>query len=168
MTMKNYFDDFSDKACCYEDLKIYEDQLEGDDLHDWRDFLDAFEHRQVSIGHNTLARIFANWFPHTRFLTKDSNSALVRSINAHKLRRYILHQSEVTTDLEAARASSYFKDYLEGLSVGTKLAETELQPADGLVLLAAQSWTNAWKLSGMYPEITYGNSNIGNDGDRYR
>lgn len=79
---------------------------------------------------------------------QDSAAALPRGINALKLLRYNLPESEVTTELESARAAEYVQRYLEGLPFGQELPDTELQPADDLVILAGQAYVNLWKLTG--------------------
>ncbi len=52
-------------------------------------------------------------------------------------------------ETELRRAASYLQQYVSGLSLGTSIPETELQPADDLVVLAAQAWVSAWKISGL-------------------
>lgn len=47
--MKQYFERFGDKACCFEDLKPYS-LLEDDEHKQWTEYLDGHEHSQVSPG----------------------------------------------------------------------------------------------------------------------
>ena len=54
----------------------------------------------------------------------------------------------MTPELETARAEEYFRQYLAALPFGTELPETELQPADDLVILAVQAYVTLWKLTG--------------------
>ena len=54
----------------------------------------------------------------------------------------------MTPELETARAEEYFRQYLAALPFGAELPETELQPADDLVILAAQAYVTLWKLTG--------------------
>ena len=73
-------------------------------------------------------------------------NALLRSINIYKLQRYILSNEQVTSELEKVRARGYLDAYTKALPLGKALADTELQPADDLVLLAAQTFVNLWKI----------------------
>lgn len=66
----------------------------------------------------------------------------------YKLKRYSLPTSEFTVEAETGRAELYTKAYLEGLKLGVDLPSTELQSADDLVLLAANSYVSLWKLTG--------------------
>ncbi|PAV24074.1 actin cytoskeleton organization [Pyrrhoderma noxium] len=76
----------------------------------------------------------------------DNVNALLRSINVYKLQRYILSSEQVTSELEKVRARDYLDAYTKALPLGKALADTELQPADDLVLLAAQTFVNLWKI----------------------
>lgn len=72
---------------------------------------------------------------------------LQRLINVRKLERYILLDLEITVESETARGLKYLEDYLEGLALGGDLPATELQPADDLVLLAANAFVMVWTLN---------------------
>lgn len=73
---------------------------------------------------------------------------LPQGINALKLLRYNLSAAEVTPELESVRVAEYVRLYLEALSHGKELPDTELQPADDLVILAGQTYVSLWKLTG--------------------
>ncbi|KIK57739.1 hypothetical protein GYMLUDRAFT_45908 [Collybiopsis luxurians FD-317 M1] len=120
--MKQYFELFGDKACCYEDLKPYL-ALEGEDLASWTETLKAVPASLSSI------------------------EATRRVINSHKLLRYNLSASELTVDAECSRADIYMKQYREGLFLGKDLPVTELQPVDDLAILAGTAFVNIWKMN---------------------
>ncbi|KDR81676.1 hypothetical protein GALMADRAFT_58678 [Galerina marginata CBS 339.88] len=121
--LKQYFEKFGDKACCFEDLKPFLD-LEKGLLTDFTSFLEAVP---------------------TAFTTV---SGIRRLINSYKLTRYSLPESEITADKELDRVATYTRFYFEGLALGAGLPSTELQPADDLVLLAGNTYVNLWKLTG--------------------
>ncbi|OCB92030.1 actin cytoskeleton organization protein [Sanghuangporus baumii] len=77
-----------------------------------------------------------------------STSDLQRSINIYKLKRYLLAPEQLTAEQETAHALAYLRAYTAALPLGKELPSTELQPADDLVLLAAQAFVNSWKISG--------------------
>lgn len=72
---------------------------------------------------------------------------LQRLINVRKLERYLLLDSEITVESETARGLKYLKEYLDGLALGGDLPNTELQPADDLLLLAANALLMVWSLN---------------------
>ncbi|KAF9075215.1 N-acetyltransferase B complex non catalytic subunit-domain-containing protein [Rhodocollybia butyracea] len=121
--LKQYFETFGDKACCYEDLKPYV-SLEGGDLAAWTEFLKAS--------------------PPPLSTTEN----VKRVINTHKLLRYNLSASELTVEAESSRAVLYIEQYLEGLPLGKDLPVTELQHVDDFAILAASVFVNIWKLNG--------------------
>ncbi|KAJ7063373.1 actin cytoskeleton organization protein [Mycena amicta] len=116
-------DVFGDKACCFEDLKPYV-ELEGDDSIQWTSFLQSLTTLPI-----------------------DNSNTLRRLINSHKLLRYTLTSDELTVSAESARATLYTTQYLHGLKFGSGLPPTELQPADDLVILAANTFVNIWQLT---------------------
>lgn len=73
---------------------------------------------------------------------------LFRFINAQKLLRYNLPESEISSESEGARAVQYLQVYLDALKFGKDLPDTELQPADDLAMLAGQAFVSAWRISG--------------------
>ncbi|KAH8116753.1 actin cytoskeleton organization protein [Phellopilus nigrolimitatus] len=117
--IKLYFERFGDKACCFEDLKPYT-VLEGSELLALNAYLDAHTH------------------------VSDTEPTLYRSINVHKLRRHVLGADELSVTQETERALAYLRAYTAALGLGGALPETELQPADDLVLLAAQTFVGLW------------------------
>jgi N-terminal acetyltransferase B complex non-catalytic subunit len=50
--------------------------------------------------------------------------------------------------METARVAQYVKDYLAGLKSGADLPDTELQPADDLIILAGNTLVSLWQLTG--------------------
>jgi N-terminal acetyltransferase B complex non-catalytic subunit len=64
-----------------------------------------------------------------------------------KCLRYNLHESEITAQLESARALEYTSAYLDGLTLGLNLPEAEYQPADDLASLAAHAFVNVANLT---------------------
>ncbi|KLO04672.1 actin cytoskeleton organization protein [Schizopora paradoxa] len=119
-----YFERFGDKACCFEDLRPYISTLEGDEMVRWISHLDGQDHNSNSF------------------------STLQRSINVHKLRRHTLTPEDLTPEKEEERVFAYLREYTASLALGKDLPETELQPADDLVILAAQAMIGLWKSSG--------------------
>lgn len=45
------------------------------------------------------------------------------------------------------RAGRYLQAYLEGLQLGAHLPDTEIQPADDLIILFGQTLVNVWKIT---------------------
>uniref|UniRef100_A0A8H7Y5Y3 Actin cytoskeleton organization protein n=1 Tax=Psilocybe cubensis TaxID=181762 RepID=A0A8H7Y5Y3_PSICU len=121
--LKQYFEKFGDKACCFEDLKPFV-ILDAESLSILRTFLEAIP---------------------TAFTTI---SELRRLINSFKLIRYTLSESEITAEKELIRVAAYARYYFEGLALGVGLPSTELQPADDFALLAANAFITLWKLTG--------------------
>ena len=72
---------------------------------------------------------------------------LQRLINVRRLERYMLLDSEIAVESETARGLKFLHEYLDGLAFGGDLPVTELQPADDLVLLAANALVMVWALS---------------------
>ncbi|KAH9484364.1 N-alpha-acetyltransferase 25, NatB auxiliary subunit [Psilocybe cubensis] len=87
--LKQYFEKFGDKACCFEDLKPFV-ILDAESLSILRTFLEAIP---------------------TAFTTI---SELRRLINSFKLIRYTLSESEITAEKELIRVAAYarYTDYL--------------------------------------------------------
>lgn len=79
---------------------------------------------------------------------QETNTALRRAINAFKLLRYITPSASLTIDSETASATQYVAAYFDALKLGKGLAETELQPADDLAVLAGQAFVSIWKIVG--------------------
>ncbi|KJA27088.1 hypothetical protein HYPSUDRAFT_35639 [Hypholoma sublateritium FD-334 SS-4] len=121
--MKQYFEKFGDKACCFEDLKPYLNP-EQDNLSQFRNFL------------KTVPPSFVNV------------SDLLRLINAHKILRYTLSKSHITVQTESESAAAYTEHYFAALPLGASLPSTELQHADDLALLAGNAYVSLWKLTG--------------------
>ncbi|TFK54787.1 hypothetical protein OE88DRAFT_1653277 [Heliocybe sulcata] len=128
LLLQKYWHKFGDKACFYEDVKPYLD-LDADDLSRWVSFLDS---QQPSY---------------------DTEAHLRRAINWHKTRRFTIPETEITPELESARASQYIKAYIAGLPLGNKLPETELQPADDLAILAAHAFISSWSVGGSEKQL---------------
>jgi N-terminal acetyltransferase B complex non-catalytic subunit len=77
---------------------------------------------------------------------QSSGAALRRSINAHKLLRYVLNATQLTVDQEGIRAADLVREYFETLPLGIDLPKLELQPSDDLAILAAQVYVNMFVL----------------------
>ncbi|ETW85831.1 hypothetical protein HETIRDRAFT_308984 [Heterobasidion irregulare TC 32-1] len=120
--LQQYFDQFGDKAVCYEDLRPYI-SLDADDLSRWSSFLTSIP------------------------FSSDSLFELQRSINVQKLLRFNLQDSDLTVELESSRALQLVQFYIEGLQLGKELPKTELQPADDLAVLAAQVFVSMYDRS---------------------
>ncbi|KAI0748133.1 N-acetyltransferase B complex non catalytic subunit-domain-containing protein [Daedaleopsis nitida] len=118
--LESYFQHFGGKACCYEDLQPYI-QFEGEDLLRWTSILEKQTAATTSV------------------------PDLWRYINAQKLLRYNLTETQLSVEAETQRAIQCLDAYLDGLKLGKDLPSYELQPADDLVILAAQVLVNNWK-----------------------
>lgn len=97
--LRQYFTDFSDKACCFEDLKPYVSALSpatesSTDLEEWVHFLSE----QVHTDRTSLADV-------------------QRQINVFKLQRFSL-VGERSPEVEHADALNFSKIYFECLPVG--------------------------------------------------
>lgn len=122
-SIEDYFSQFGDKACCFEDLKGYLDpQIASSER--WK---------------NTLASHRPSF---------ESVDTLQRLINTRKLQRHCLSEAEINAEAEATRGAQYLSEYMDGLTLGEDLPVTELQPADDLVLLSAHAFVSAWSLGG--------------------
>ncbi|KAF5373874.1 hypothetical protein D9758_000631 [Tetrapyrgos nigripes] len=121
--MRQYFDNFGDKACCFEDLKPYI-FLEGEDQQTWTSFLEDVNSDVSSV--NNLQRV----------------------INSYKLLRHTLPASDITLEAEGKGAALYVEQYFKALPLGQALPATELQPADDLAILSGSVLVNMWKLTG--------------------
>lgn len=96
--MKQYFGNFADKACCFEDLKPYVASLGDEELGSWV----AFLKEQISA----------------RDLSKKEE--LLKLINAFKLQRFSSTPSRSEAD-ELGDVAVYLKAYFEGLPLGRRL-----------------------------------------------
>ncbi|KAK7467226.1 mitochondrial distribution and morphology [Stygiomarasmius scandens] len=121
--MRQYFETFGDKSCCFEDLKPYT-FLEGDEQRSWTSFLEDVDSDASTVGN------------------------LQRVINSYKLLRHTLQPSDITVESEEALAVQYTQQYLKALPLGAALPTTELQPADDLAILAGTTIINMWKMTG--------------------
>jgi N-terminal acetyltransferase B complex non-catalytic subunit len=79
--------------------------------------------------------------------SKASTEEIQRTINAEKFLRHNLSQDELTAESEMQRAGRYLQAYLEGLQLGAHLPDTEIQPADDLIILFGQTLVNVWKIT---------------------
>ncbi|KAI0322196.1 N-acetyltransferase B complex non catalytic subunit-domain-containing protein [Amylostereum chailletii] len=120
--LQRYVSVFGDKGVCYEDLIPYI-ALDGEDLSRWTLFLTSLPHSSSSL------------------------ADLGRSINVHKLMRYNIPETDITIELESARALQLIEEYLEALPLGRGLPDTEIQPVDDLAVLAAQIFVNMYSIS---------------------
>ncbi|KAG1756688.1 N-acetyltransferase B complex non catalytic subunit-domain-containing protein [Suillus paluster] len=91
--MENYFSQFGDKQCCFEDLRPYVD-LGADAKSRWMSFL----------------------------ASRESFLYLQRVINVRKIQRINLTASDYPLDKELSLASKYIEDYMAGLEPVDDLA----------------------------------------------
>lgn len=128
--VKQYFSNFSDKNCCFEDLKPYVASLQEGELSSWLAFLkEQAEAKDIS-----------------------TTAGLARLINVFKLQRFSNKSARTETE-EQADSAAYLKAYFEALPVGKDLPETELQPADDLAILAANALVSAWVIARKEPYL---------------
>ncbi|KAG8891705.1 hypothetical protein FRC00_013243, partial [Tulasnella sp. 408] len=124
--IKQYFNNFSDKTCCFEDLKPYVASLQEGELTSWLGYLkEQADARDPS-----------------------TPKGLARSINVFKLQRFSSTSGRTEAD-EQNDAALYLKTYFEALPVGKDLSDTDLQPADDLAILAANALVSAWVITRM-------------------
>ncbi|GAA6037170.1 hypothetical protein JCM8097_008769 [Rhodosporidiobolus ruineniae] len=118
-----YFDRFSGKMCCFDDLYPYFDILSPDESTSLREQLAkrAEEAKLVAPADAT------------------------RCINALKVVRLL--SPEMSFEEEAQVAMNCLRRYFEGLPLGEDLPPTELQPVDDFVLLACEGFVSAYHLS---------------------
>lgn len=121
-SMENYFSQFGDKACCFEDLRPCVN-LGADANSRWINFLASQEPSFATTGD------------------------LQRVINVRKLQRISLTASELSTDKELQLVSIYIEEYMAGLELGSSLPVTELQPADDLAILVGHAFVSLWTMT---------------------
>ncbi|KAG8985282.1 hypothetical protein FRB90_004840, partial [Tulasnella sp. 427] len=126
---KQYFDNFSDKTCCFEDLKPYVATLQEGELTSWLAFLkEKAEARDLS-----------------------SAAGLARFINIAKLQRFSSSspRAEADEQADATRHERWNARQLEKYCIfsGKDLPETELQLADDLAILALNALVSAWTVT---------------------
>ncbi|ORX47178.1 hypothetical protein DM01DRAFT_1339199 [Hesseltinella vesiculosa] len=110
---KAYFERFSAKSCCFEDLKPY-----------------------VSFLDPASAAVFVDALAATIKPAKEKSAQVknvYRSINVHKLKRFL--RSNVDQD-QLAYVDTLWQHYQEALPLGEDLEKTEFQYGDDFVLLA--------------------------------
>ena len=112
--------------------------LEGDDLVTWTSYLESLPRLTVRSVYTCTG---------STQLGQATINDLQRTINIEKFLRHSLSTTELTEELEMQRAGRYLQSYLEGLRLGEKLPETEIQPADDLIILYGQTLVNVWRLT---------------------
>ncbi|KAH8106586.1 hypothetical protein DFH11DRAFT_1732745 [Phellopilus nigrolimitatus] len=126
------------KVRCLEDFNPYT-VLEDAELSAQRMFLYVFPR-------------FLNTKPRTlRITIQDTEHALCRSIDVHKLLRHILGADELSAAQETKSASTYLRAYTAALGLDGAL------PEDDLVLLSAQMFVSLWgtQMRGGDPDLRY-------------
>ncbi|BGP30008.1 mitochondrial distribution and morphology [Rhodotorula toruloides] len=121
--VKEYFERFGSKACCFDDLHQYLEVLSDAETID----LGGVLTEASEDGLKTVA-------------------AATEVINACKLLRY-LSDDPVDAAQEKSEAEKHIKRYFDTLPLGKDLPPTELQPADDFALLAGQAYVSAYHLS---------------------
>ena len=122
----SYFDQFASKACCHEDLLPYVRVLSAES--------------KASLADQLKEKV--------RPLPIKNELDLRTNISIAKISRTVQSASTLTEESEAALSASLLQQYIDGLSVGASLPDTEMQPADDLALLGAQALLSAYRLSG--------------------
>ncbi|KAF8325563.1 N-acetyltransferase B complex non catalytic subunit-domain-containing protein [Cantharellus anzutake] len=114
--IRAYFDLFSNKPCCFEDLKPYIVELVDEEKEAVSSFLAS---QKLSV---------------------STSNELRRTVNVIKFVRYM----QLGSSDELEDGVRYFQMYLTALPLGRNLPTTELQPADDLALLAANCFVQSW------------------------
>lgn len=121
----SYFDQFASKACCHEDLLPYLGALSAES--------------QMHLTEKIKEK--------ARPLPIKDELELRTNISIAKITRAVQPSDTLTEQNDAKLATELLKQYVDGLSVGASLPETEMQPADDLALLAVQALLSAYRLS---------------------
>ncbi|KAJ9475894.1 N-terminal acetyltransferase B complex subunit MDM20 [Pseudozyma hubeiensis] len=121
----SYFEQFASKACCHEDLLPYLGALSAASR---KTVLDQVKSK-------------------ARPAPIKNELDLRTNISIAKITRTVQPSETLTEESEATLAAALLTQYLDGLSVGASLPETEMQPADDLALLGVQALLSAYKLS---------------------
>ncbi|ORY72573.1 actin cytoskeleton organization protein [Leucosporidium creatinivorum] len=122
-TLEEYFERFSTKMCCFDDLLPY------------LQVLNDSERTSLFEKMTTIAEVAGDL----------SITAVYRVINASKVARFVATVSDAATQLAAAEG--FVKRYFQTLPLGKGLPPTDLQPADDFALLAGQAFVAAWQYS---------------------
>lgn len=120
-----YFDQFANKACCHEDLLPYLGVLSSAS--------------RASLADKLKGKV--------RPQPIKNELDLRTNISIAKITRTVQPRNTLTEDGEASLSAELFKQYIDGLTIGATLPETEMQPADDLALLGAQALLSAYNLS---------------------
>ncbi|KAK4058726.1 mitochondrial distribution and morphology [Microbotryomycetes sp. JL221] len=118
--VERYFDQFSTKMCCFDDLKPYLDVLSVEEI-------------------NQVTRLV------TSQSEKEGNVPLnqaMQAINAAKIERTTT--PALNSEKEIEKANEFLERYFNALPLGKGLPPTELQPADDFAILAAQCLVAAY------------------------
>ncbi|EJU05253.1 hypothetical protein DACRYDRAFT_19822 [Dacryopinax primogenitus] len=132
--MKVYLEKFSEKPCCFDDLKPFVEVLGEEELGKWIEHLKS-------------------WTPDV-----TTPQALETTLTIQKLLR---HRQSTTGEPTAEQASSqassqafaFLKLYRDALPLGKDLKPVELQPADDFCFLAAQAFVGAWARDGQLKHL---------------
>ncbi|CDR99997.1 related to MDM20-non-catalytic subunit of the NatB N-terminal acetyltransferase [Sporisorium scitamineum] len=122
----SYSDQFTSKACCHEDLLPYLGTLSAES--------------RASVSEKVKEKV--------RPLPIKDELDLRTNVSIAKITRTVQPSETLTEQSEAKLAAELLKQYLDGLSVGASLPETEMQPADDFALLGVQALLSAYQLSG--------------------
>ncbi|GEM09601.1 actin cytoskeleton organization protein [Rhodotorula toruloides] len=121
--VKEYFERFGTKACCFDDLHPY---------------LEVMSDKETSALGEILVKASDEGL--------TTVAAATKVINACKILR-LLSDERTEAEQEKAEAEKHIKRYFNALPLGKDLPPTELQPADDFALLAGQAYVSAFGLS---------------------
>lgn len=121
--LSTYIDDFSSKACAFEDI---EPALQFVSMQERDTLLQKLSEQGRP--------------PSSPFTTLDG---LYKAMNAVKLQRALQNKDELTAASETHFALQCMRLYLSALPIGKSLPKTEMQPSDDFALLAAQALIHA-------------------------
>ncbi|KAH9503147.1 N-alpha-acetyltransferase 25, NatB auxiliary subunit [Bulinus truncatus] len=131
--LKDYFDKFGNKSCCYGDMKLYLDLLQPDELDKLVEFMKSNAGLDNSEGPINLA---------------DSVNQMTKHLVYVQLSRTFGKHSLFSTEEALALSQELLLRYKDGLKFGKDLLSTDLQYSDNYLLLAAHLLLDVWQKTG--------------------
>ncbi|XP_077995512.1 N-alpha-acetyltransferase 25, NatB auxiliary subunit-like [Glandiceps talaboti] len=131
--LKQYFDVYGDKHCCFGDLTAYVSLLDNDDVEEYVTHLWKSLEMDPKDGDVTLA--------------KDAKQ-LQRHLSYLQLSRYLGMHLKLSVEEKVTLSEEMMVRYNESLNFGSNLLATDLQPGDMYCLLAVHLLLDVWQATG--------------------